>query len=112
MLPKFGELKGNSAYDEVTAQASSLVDDRYCHSRDPFHLLFRTTAGLRRDALRSIRSDLRSECFDIGSPANGALVRSCARPWHVGFRGKSGPECARSEPGLCPVHIKRIGPAS
>ena len=28
-------------YDEVTAQASSLVDDRDRHSRDPFHLLFR-----------------------------------------------------------------------
>ena len=69
-------LKGHSAYDEVLRQASPLVDDRHRHSRDTFHFLFRYNGRLRRDALRSIRSHLRSERFDGGSPANGALVQS------------------------------------
>src|SRR6266566_4830005 len=109
MLPKFCGLKGNSAYDEVTSQASSLVDDRDRHSRDPFHLLFRATARLRGDALRSIRSHLRSECFDVGSPANGALVQPGAGPWHVGFHASPDSGRAGSEPGLYPVRIELIG---
>ena len=43
-------------YDEGTAQAQGLADDRDRHSGDPVHFLFRATAGLRRDALRSICS--------------------------------------------------------
>ena len=38
-------------YDEVTAQTPGLADDRDRDSGDPVHLLFRATAGLRRDAL-------------------------------------------------------------
>ncbi|OLD85053.1 MAG: hypothetical protein AUG81_13610 [Verrucomicrobia bacterium 13_1_20CM_4_54_11] len=38
-------------YDEVTAQAPGLADDRDRDSGYPVHFLFRAAAGLRRDAL-------------------------------------------------------------
>ena len=41
-----------SRYDEVTAQAPGLADDRDRDSGDPVHFLFCATAGLRRDARR------------------------------------------------------------
>lgn len=40
-----------SRYDEVTAQAPELADDRDRDPGDTVHLLFRATAGLRRDAI-------------------------------------------------------------
>jgi len=45
-------------YDEGTAQAQRLADDRNRHSGDSLHLLFRQDAGLRRDGTRQRRADL------------------------------------------------------
>ena len=53
-LPQFAaklrRLYNFSRYDEVTAQAPGLADDRDRDSGDPVHFLFCATAGLRRDA--------------------------------------------------------------
>ena len=45
-------------YDEVTAQAPGLADDRDRDSGDPVHFLFCATAGLRRDARGQVCSHL------------------------------------------------------
>ena len=70
-------------YDEGTAQAQGLADDRHRRSGDPVRFLFRATAGLWRDALRSICSHVRPKCFHTGSAANGAAPEPGAGPRHV-----------------------------
>src|SRR5206468_9980476 len=70
-------------YDEGTAQAQGLVDDRDRRSGDPVHFLFRATAGLRRDALRSFCSNVRPKYFDARSAANRAAPESGAGARHV-----------------------------
>ena len=45
-------------YDEVTAQAPGLADDRDRDSGDSFHLLFRKDTGLRADARGQVCSHL------------------------------------------------------
>ena len=50
-------------YDEGTAQAQGLADDRYRHSDDPVHLLLRQDTGLRRDGARRRCRDLRPQAY-------------------------------------------------
>ena len=70
-------------YDEGTAQAQGLADDRHRHPGGPVRFLFCAKAGLRRDALRSIRSRVRPKYFDARSAANCPATQLGAGDRHV-----------------------------
>src|SRR5438132_6685868 len=92
-------------YDEVTAQAQRLVDDRDRYSGDSLRFLLCATTGLRRDALRSICSHLRPECFGAGSAADRAAAQFRTGHRYVCFCPNSDRRSrAKPESGCGPIH--------